>query len=648
MKSFTVNHQATGFAMGDPYIAPLSKKPTPKEARAFFDGLVLSASGWRGVFGESDGDLSEGLTPAKAYAAARMADAFSAFLLERLVPSAAGAPVVALGIDTRPTGPAIADVMARVFLARGISVRYAFICAAPEIMAWARRSGALPPDNPERLDAFCYVSASHNPPGHNGVKFGLSDGGVLPASDAKALIAALKAGACEEADIAAMASLVASVPAAKVAALFSGAATAKRRAVSDYSLFAREVGGASVDLAAQERELDALAAAVGARGCGIVAEMNGSARSLSIDVDFLSGLGVSVLPLNDAPRRFAHRIVPEGESLEPCRRALEEAHRGDPSFVLGYVPDCDGDRGNIVYWDEAAGGARALEAQETFALAVLAELAVLASRRDEGSHVSSGATARVAVACNDATSLRIEAIAGALGAEVFRAETGEANVVGLARSLRERGYEVRVLGEGSNGGVITHPASVRDPLNTVTAILKLLYLRDEGGRPGPYRLWLERSGQAALYKDDFGLADVLASLPRFTTTSVFEDRAALRVRTRDHAALKDAYETIWRRSEAAVVARLAERLGPVTVRSLASSGSAERDLAGTFGSSGSGGLKLRFDDGNGQPAAFLWMRGSGTEPVFRVMADVRGDAPGLEAWLLERHAAMVVEADSLA
>lgn len=639
MKSFTINHQATGFAMGDPYIVPLAKRPSPEAARAFFDGLVLSASGWRGVFGESDDDLTEAIPSAKAYAAARMAAVFADFLLARSTDGRA--PTVALGLDTRPTGPAIADVMARVFLARGLAVRYAFICAAPEIMAWARRSGALAPDNPDRLDAFCYVSASHNPPGHNGVKFGLSDGGVLPASDAKALIAALKAGACEEPDIAAMASLVASVPAAAVAALFAGAAAAKRRAVSDYSLFAREVGGASADLSAQERELDALAAAIGARGCGIVAEMNGSARSLSIDVDFLSGLGVSMLPLNAVPRRFAHRIVPEGESLEPCRRAVEAAHRGDPYFVLGYVPDCDGDRGNIVYWDEAAGCAKALEAQETFALAALAELAVLASRRE-------GTAVPLAVACNDATSLRIEAIAGSLGAEVFRAETGEANVVGLARSLRERGYEVRVLGEGSNGGVITHPASVRDPLNTVTAILKLLYLRDEDGRPGPFRLWLERSGQAERYRDDFGLADVLASLPRYTTTSVFEDRAALRVRTRDHAALKDAYEAVWRRAEAAVIAKLAERLGPLAVRTLASAGSAERELAGSFGGSGSGGLKLRFDDSEGKAAAFLWMRGSGTEPVFRVMAEVRGDEPGLESWLLERHAAMVVEADSLA
>ena len=641
-------HPATGFAIGDPYHVPLSTTPTPGAARSFFDSLILSASGWRGVFGSSDDDLAEDITPAKAYAAARMAIAFADFLLAGTVGSGPEtaprpAPMVALGIDTRPTGPAIADAMARVFLARGLSVRYAFICAAPEIMAWTRRSAALEVDHPDHLDAFCYISASHNPPGHNGVKFGLADGGVLPGTDARKLMAALRDGACTRRDIEAMAELVSSVDPSRVSALFSACGAAKRRAISGYTLFAREVAGASPDLAAQERELDALAAAVKARGAGIVAEMNGSARSLSIDGDFLSGLGVSVLRLNAEPRHFAHRIVPEGESLEPCRQALAKAHATDPSYVLGYVPDCDGDRGNIVYWNDKDREAKALEAQETFALAVLAELSVLACRSSGAGRVA----ARTAVACNDATSGRIEAIAGALGARVFRAETGEANVVGLARSLRDDGWEVRILGEGSNGGVITHPASVRDPLNTVSALLKLLYLRDSGDAPGPFRLWLERTGRGSTYHDGFGLADVLASLPAFSTTSVFEDRAALRVRTRDHVALKNAYEAIFRKSWPAIAEDLEPSCGALSWKALASSGQEEGELSGPFGASGSGGLKLLLSDVAGEPAGFLWMRGSGTEPVFRVMVDVRGGDSQLEAMLLDRHAKMVREADSL-
>ncbi len=635
----TINHPITGFAIGDPDTSPLAKKPGPAEAREFFDTLILSASGWRGVFGASDDDMGESLTPAKAYAAARMAKVFADFLLQRQsgAPGSEAAPSVALGIDTRPTGPAIADIMARVLLACGIRVHYAFVCAAPEIMAWTRRSAALPSDSPDRLDAFCYVSASHNPPGHNGVKFGLADGGVLSTPEARALTEALRDGACTAADIDATAVLAGSPSPRTVSSLYAGCVTEKRKAISDYTLFAREVAGASSDLSVQERELDALAAAVSARGAGILADMNGSARTLSIDTDFLSGLGVEFRRMNAVPRHFVHRIVPEGDALEPCRLALEKAHRSEPHFVLGYVPDCDGDRGNLVYWDDDTGTARALAAQDTFALAVLAELATLSAR---------GHT-KTAVVCNDATSLRIEAIAHSFGAGVFRAETGEANAVGLARSLREEGYEVRILGEGSNGGVITHPASVRDPLNTIAAILKLLYLRDNGEIPGPYRLWLRVSGQESDYHDEFGMCDILATMPQFTTTSVFEERAALHVRSKDHRALKSAYESLFRKTWPRLERELEPRLGALTWKAYASLGSMQKELAGDFAESGTGGLKIVLIDGSGTAAGFLWMRGSGTEAVFRVMADVRGNDASLEELLLDRHVELVREADSL-
>jgi phosphoglucomutase len=653
-----MNHPITGFALGDPDASPLAKKPTPAEARTFFDTLILSASGWRGVFGASDDDMEEAIPPARIYTVARMAATFADFLLARqtAVPGVP-TPAIALGIDTRPTGPAIADAMARVLIAKGLRVRYAFICAAPEIMAWTRRSAALPPGSPDRLDAFCYVSASHNPPGHNGVKFGLADGGVLSAPEAKVLTDALRGGACTAADIDAVAVLVGTPPARAVSSLYAGCATEKRKAISDYTLFAREVAGASADLSAQERELDALAAAVSARGAGIVADMNGSARTLSIDSDYLASLGVEFRRLNAVPRRFAHRIVPEGEALEPCRLALEKAHASEPHFVLGYVPDCDGDRGNLVYWDDDTGTARALAAQDTFALAVLAELATAdlatadLATADLATMAARDGNAqphrKIAVACNDATSLRIESIAKALGAEVFRAETGEANVVGLARTLREQGYEVRILGEGSNGGVITHPAGVRDPLNTVTAILKLLYVDGGDGHPGPYRLWLRRSGQESAYHGEFGLCDVLATMPRFTTTSVFEERAALRVRSKDQVALKGAYEVLFRKAWPSIAREIEPKLGSVSWKAYASLGSTQKELAGGFTGSGTGGLKIVLVDAGGSEAGFLWMRGSGTEPVFRVMADVRGNDAGLEALLLDRHVGMVREADSL-
>ncbi|MDX9958206.1 MAG: hypothetical protein RBT68_07170 [Spirochaetia bacterium] len=707
-----MHHPSTGFAMGDPYADPLRTPPSPADASAFFDTLILSASGWRGVFGQDDEDMAETITPAKAYAVGRMALVFADRLLETISGSAAGEttsrtvsqpPVVAVGMDTRPTGPAIADVMIRVFAARGLVVRYAFMTAAPEIMAWARQAGSLPADHPGHLDAFCYISASHNPPGHNGVKFGLTDGGVLDPAETRLLIERLRDNPCTAMDIERLAELTATPEPSDIARLYSSAVANKRQAISVYTLFTREVAGLSADLADQEAELDALAAAIQAhsrpaseleesddpmsRGdrnagfleegdrdtesdqadgdIGIVVDFNGSARALSIDGDFLSGLGINLQSMNAAPRRFAHRIVPEGESLDPCRRELAATRIQGRNCLLGYVPDCDGDRGNIVYWDDMDKEAKALEAQETFAVAVLAELAsaehraLVKAESGQGSPHSplkAGTTEPIpaqpgksrAVVGNDATSMRIDHIAKAFGARVFRAETGEANVVGLARLLREQDYSVRILGEGSNGGVITHPAGVRDPLNTITAMLKLLYLRDQGSVPGPFKLWLQKTGRAEAYRDNFGMADIIASLPPYATTSVFEARAALRISTRNQGALKKAYGKLFREAWPALAAELQPTFGSLSWRVLASLGKEEKPLQGEFDESGTGGLKILLENQEGATVAFLWMRGSGTEPVFRVMVDVRGGSQAMEELLLQRHTSLVRQADAIA
>jgi len=59
-----------------------------------------------------------------------------------------------------------------------------------------------------------------------------------------------------------------------------------------------------------------------------------------------------------------------------------------------------------------------------------------------------------------------------------------------------------------------------------------------------------------------------------------------------------------------------------------------------------GGLKIQFLDGTGEPAGFIWMRGSGTEPVFRIMADLRGTDREGEAELLDWQKEMILAADS--
>nr|AGS54009.1 phosphohexose mutase family protein [uncultured bacterium contig00160] len=253
---------------------------------------------------------------------------------------------------------------------------------------------------------------------------------------------------------------------------------------------------------------------------GIVCDFNGSARTVSIDKDFFSSLGLKFECINSEPARIVHRIVPEGESLKPCEALLEKKHNHDASFTIGYVPDCDGDRGNLVIWDDAQAAegddvllnslstptkgrhiikkARALEAQEVFALACVAEFSHLVFTGDLAFDENGKPLSKTAVAINDPTSMRIDRIAESFGISVFRAEVGEANVVGLARKLREQGYIVRILGEGSAGGNITHPSAVRDPVNTVLALVKLLAVRSGNGKEGLFEIWCKRSGQTHL------------------------------------------------------------------------------------------------------------------------------------------------------
>ena len=102
--------------------------------------LILSASGWRGIFaksGEEEDNTTEITAEHKAIAAF-MAQAYVDFI-KKTNPD----PKIALGFDARPTGPAIADSMLRVLLANNITPLYLGITAAPEIMAFSHTIDGL-------------------------------------------------------------------------------------------------------------------------------------------------------------------------------------------------------------------------------------------------------------------------------------------------------------------------------------------------------------------------------------------------------------------------------------------------------------------------------------------------------------------------
>jgi phosphoglucomutase len=602
-----------------------------KDINEILNKMILSASGWRGVFADGEESRSQQISKAHNIICACAAFIFAEYLG---CGSASCAPIVLLGCDTRPTGKAIADAMIPVLLACGCEVHYAGVTAAPEIMAWAKSfNGANA--------GFIYISASHNPIGHNGIKFGLTDGGVLTAEETAKLIIAFRAFLEKKDCVEKIEKIFSAVGSGQIEKVYAGEKNAKAAALKAYYDFCGDVvWGAKTGVS------KAMKNGLAKKPLGIVCDFNGSARTVSIDRDFFASLGIKFECINDRPGQIAHRIVPEGESLDPCCKLLEETHARDPSFILGYVPDCDGDRGNLVIWDDIIDKARALEAQEVFALACAAEFSQLVWTGEfVPGELSDCKPAKAAIAVNDPTSMRIDRIAQAFGISVFRAEVGEANVVSLARKLREEGYLVRILGEGSAGGNITHPSAVRDPVNTVLAVAKMLSVGSMKGKNGLFEIWCKYSNQAEEYRDDFTLSDIIESLPSFATTPAYSKDAVMQIKTKDHAALKNRYQKVFLLEWEEQKHRFKEHFGICSWEAIAYNGTAERKGLTRFGEAGRGGLKILFFDGTETETAYIWMRGSATEPVFRVMADAEGDDSRVERFLLDWQRKMIMEAD---
>ena len=609
----------------------LQEKPSAAEVRQAQQAMIMSASGWRKVFAGSgnEEDASGDIRPADIVLTGIIALGLSDFLTAHLKKDPAGICLV-VACDSRPTGSIIANAFMRVISFVGMQIRYLSIAAAPEVMSYSACCG--------EVDAFAYISASHNPIGHNGFKFGLNTGGVLPAHLVRELEGIFFEDLAKKQDF--VYSALINIQPEKMQALFQSSGAYKQEALRHYRHFSETV---IVGSEAQKTEtLAEIRSALQNRPTGILGELNGSARCLSIDRDFLEGLGAQVMLLNDRPGQIVHRIIPEGESLNLCRTELEKLHRNDPTWLLGYVPDNDGDRGNIVCI-ERDGRAHILEAQAVFALVALAEAAWMAYRN---THNEPDNVQRAAIVANGPTSMRINELAERFGMDCFRAEVGEANAVTLAEKLRSEGRIIRITGEGSNGGSIIHPASVRDPLNSIGSILKLLTIRDSPGKLGLFHICCQRFNRD--YSPDFTMDDVLSIFPTYTTTNSYEDIAIMHIRSQNHKKLKAAWEEIFLQDWAEQRRELAERWSLERWVEVNTEGSEEKIGFGPEYRSGDerGGLKILFSDSADIPQAYIWMRGSGTEPLFRVLADVRGDRPELEAYLLRWQRSMIERADA--
>lgn len=587
-----------------------------EDRAAALDRMVLSASGWRAVFGGTDHSLESGISVEHRDLVAAAARTYAAAVSER---AGDGATVV-LAADTRPTGPAILDTALRAFIVYGLNVRFLGVAATPEVLAWVAS------DN--ELDGFFYVSASHNPPGHNGMKMGFADGAVMPASEAGPLIERFRSLSADQTAITALVAAVAQCDPVTLDRIVDGRRDHKAAALAAYQDFALRCGAGAMPSKIYDAELRR---GLDRTPVGVVAELNGSARTESIDRTFLSSFGVPMAIYNDRAGTFSHQILPEGAGLTEARELLELHGARDPQFAVAYVPDNDGDRGNLVF-RSADGRVQPLEAQAVFALAVVSQLAWARYLEERGF----ARIDQLTVVANGPTSLRVDEICRRFGAELHRVEVGEANVVAKARELMEAGAMVAVLGEGSNGGTIVPPARVRDPINTLQALLKYQVF-------DLHRFWAVSSGANTSGSHEHG-ADFLAmaeSLPRFTTLETDDPRAKMEVGPIPHRDLKARYEAALDRRIPEILPVLQDRYGaPVSWRIENYEATRLRLGAGNRTGAERGGLRILFsvesaEHGTGEPVAAVWMRGSGTEPVFRVLADCRGEDTALLDTLID-------------
>lgn len=348
------------------------------------DRLMVTVSGVRGTIGGT-------LTP---QVACRFGLAYGRML-------GAGTKV-ALARDTRRSGPMIRNAVTAGLLASGANVVNLGVVSTPGVSLMVKQLAA---------DGGVMITASHNPPEYNGIKFFQPSGAGLTAEMAGRL----------------------------------GDIWRQR----DFVLAGVDQQGVETrDGSTHRRHVDAV--------CEVCDVDAIAAGKFKIVVDSINGAGCEVTPMlaarlgcelvhiNGEPTGlFAHQPEPIRENLQSLCDAVRQ-HGAD----VGFAQDPDADR--LVIVDE---GGTFIGEEYTLALAAGH---VLRHRKGK-------------LATNLATSRMIDDVAARAGVEVVRAPTGEANVVGAMQ--RE---QCIFAGEGNGGVIDPRVAPIRNSLVGIAMILQAL------------------------------------------------------------------------------------------------------------------------------------------------------------------------------
>ena len=324
--------------------------------------LKISVSGVRGVVGES-------LTPEMV---TRFAQAFGTYV---------GGGRIVVGRDPRTSGEMVRQAVLAGLVSSGCRVADLGVCPTPTVQLLVRQLGAA---------GGVAITASHNPPEWNALKFVGGDGLFLGPARGRELLDIYHQGN------------YAKIP---------GAAQRSPERIADaVERHVRTVVDALGRLPAGPRRLE------------VVVDPGGGAASRAAGL-LVREIGAEVFAIHtDADGRFPRPAEPVPENLGALGDAVR-AHGAD----VGFAQDMDGDRLALV--DETG---RPIGEELTLVLAAEPVLA-----REPGPVVT-----------NVATTDAVEAVASRYGCVVHRTRVGEANVAEGMRSHRA------VIGGEGNGGVI--------------------------------------------------------------------------------------------------------------------------------------------------------------------------------------------------
>lgn len=350
--------------------------------------LKISISGVRGVVGDS-------LTPTLL---TRFAQAFGTYV---------GSGTIVIGRDPRTSGEMVKQAVIAGLASSGCRVIDIDMCPVPTVQLMVRN---------QRAQGGLAITASHNPPEWNALKFIGPDGLFLNAGQAREMLDIYHQGEYTK------------VPGAEMRAVETlGGAT---------DLHVKTILDATGRLSSRGRKLR------------VVLDSCNGAASL-VGPQLLEALGAEVLTINTTPNgRFPRPAEPLPENLGDLSAAVK-AHGAD----VGFAQDMDADRLAIV-------SEEGLPVGEDYTL-VLAALYVLGRERGP-------------VVANLSTTSALAAAAKRFDCPIYLSKIGEANVT---EEMQRVGA---VIGGEGNGGVIYPRLNfARDSLVGMALVLHLLAGSDQ-------------------------------------------------------------------------------------------------------------------------------------------------------------------------